>query len=114
MNSETVSEQTEIDNDIIELEKPKPYEILYVHSGQNARGSLSKDLWDKVLVAFNEKTLKLVLDGKYDYDFDIEWFHWEDNRVSVACSNEVTVQTFSNIIKEIEIGKFNFSSNRYH
>ena len=82
---------------------PNVHTLLFVHLGQAKRGALSQELWDKVFVAVNLKTELAVIQGQWDSDFRIEWSHWAENRGIVACSNEKTVNIFSNMVKEIVI-----------
>ena len=82
---------------------PEAFAILFVHLGQESRKALSEELWDKVFVAFNLKTELAVTQGQWDPDFRIEWSNWRDSKGIVACSNEKTVNIFSNMIKEIFI-----------
>ena len=87
---------------------PKPRAILCVHQGQETRTPIEEETWQQVFRAFNLKLQLAVMSSNWNTSFWIEGSHWKEGRAIIACNNEKTVNTFIEMISEIEINGVKF------
>ena len=76
---------------------------LFVHTTQEVRGPLPKELWVRLYEIFNLKTEASIIQGDWPKNFHVLETRWVENKTLVFCNNEETVEHFTKMISEIKV-----------
>ena len=82
-----------------------PY-FLYIHQGQDSRGTLTKATWDVFYEKFNELLLEETLDDKPTPD--CQWTSWRRGVGFIMTKNAKSVDLVKMAVSKIKVAEFTF------